>query len=101
MIHLLTFGVIYLIHYKQINVRCDEKIEASGIFKIIEYFDFEKLDTLFGGFNLLTGFVTAIFDLEGNILSKSGIIKGEQIVNLFSGQFFFLKNQQWIFFKSK
>jgi len=34
--------------------------------------DFEKVDALLEGFNKSTGFVTAIIDIEGNILSKSG-----------------------------
>jgi PAS domain S-box-containing protein len=34
--------------------------------------DFKKVDTLLEGFNKTTGYVTAILDLEGNILSKSG-----------------------------
>ncbi|MGE4415207.1 MAG: PocR ligand-binding domain-containing protein [Bacteroidales bacterium] len=40
--------------------------------KIIDYFDFEKADALLEGFSESTGFVTAILDLDGNILSKSG-----------------------------
>jgi PAS domain S-box-containing protein len=40
--------------------------------KILDFIDFEKVDTLLEGFNKSTGFVTAILDLEGNILSKSG-----------------------------
>jgi PAS domain S-box-containing protein len=40
--------------------------------KILEYIDFEKVNTLLEGFNNSTGFVTAILDLEGNVLSKSG-----------------------------
>ncbi|MBW8332157.1 MAG: PAS domain S-box protein [Prolixibacteraceae bacterium] len=40
--------------------------------KIIDLIDFEKVDTLLEGFNKSTGFVTAILDLEGNVLSKSG-----------------------------
>lgn len=40
--------------------------------KIIDLIDFKKVDTLLEGFNQSTGFVTAILDLEGNILSKSG-----------------------------
>ena len=40
--------------------------------KIIDYFDFEKANTLLQGFSESTGFVTAIVDLDGNILSKSG-----------------------------
>lgn len=35
-------------------------------------FDFEKVDTLLEGFYKTTGFVTAILDLKGNILSRSG-----------------------------
>lgn len=38
----------------------------------IDLIDFERVDTLLEGFNKSTGFVTAILDLEGNILSKSG-----------------------------
>jgi len=34
--------------------------------------DFKKVDLLLEGFNKSTGFVTAILDLEGNVLSKSG-----------------------------
>ncbi|MBU1369213.1 MAG: PAS domain S-box protein [Bacteroidetes bacterium] len=34
--------------------------------------DLNKIDTLLEGFNKSTGFVTAIIDLEGNVLSKSG-----------------------------
>ncbi|MDA3816633.1 MAG: PAS domain S-box protein, partial [Prolixibacteraceae bacterium] len=40
--------------------------------KIQEIIDFEKVDTLLEGFNRATGFVTAILDLNGNVLSKSG-----------------------------
>ena len=40
--------------------------------KILDYIDFEKVNTLLEGFNQTTGFVTAILDLEGNVLSKSG-----------------------------
>jgi PAS domain S-box-containing protein len=39
---------------------------------IRQLIDFEKLDTLLEGFNKTTGFVTAILDLEGNVLSQSG-----------------------------
>ena len=39
---------------------------------ILHYIDSEKVNTLLEGFNKSTGFVTAILDLEGNILSKSG-----------------------------
>lgn len=42
------------------------------IVKIIDLIDFDKVNTLLEGFNKSTGFVTAILDLEGNILSKSG-----------------------------
>ncbi len=34
--------------------------------------DFEKVNSLLESFNKTTGYVTAILDLEGNILSKSG-----------------------------
>jgi len=40
--------------------------------KVLDYIDFEKVNILLEGFNKSTGFVTAILDLEGNILSKSG-----------------------------
>lgn len=40
--------------------------------RIIDYIDFEKVNVLLEGFNKSTGFVTAILDLEGNVLSKSG-----------------------------
>lgn len=39
---------------------------------ILDFIDFERVNTLLDGFNRTTGFVTAILDLEGNILSKSG-----------------------------
>lgn len=39
---------------------------------ILDLIDFEKVNTLLEGFNQTTGFVTAILDLEGNVLSKSG-----------------------------
>jgi len=39
---------------------------------LIDLIDFDKVDTLLEGFNKTTGFVTAILDLEGNVLSKSG-----------------------------
>ena len=40
--------------------------------KILDFIDFEKVNTLLEGFNQSTGFVTAILDLDGNVLSKSG-----------------------------
>ena len=40
--------------------------------KTLEYLDFNKINTLLNSFNTLTGFVTAILDLDGNILSQSG-----------------------------
>jgi PAS domain S-box-containing protein len=40
--------------------------------KVLDYIDFEKVNILLEGFNKSTGFVTAILDLEGNVLSKSG-----------------------------
>jgi PAS domain S-box-containing protein len=39
---------------------------------VLDYIDFESVNTLLEGFNKSTGFVTAILDLEGNVLSKSG-----------------------------
>lgn len=39
---------------------------------ILEFIDFGKVNTLLEGFNQTTGFVTAILDLDGNVLSKSG-----------------------------
>lgn len=39
---------------------------------IQQLIDFKKVDALLEGFNKSTGFVTAILDLEGNVLSKSG-----------------------------
>jgi len=39
---------------------------------IINLLDFDRINTLLEGFNKTTGFVTAILDLEGNVLSKSG-----------------------------
>ncbi len=40
--------------------------------KIINFVDFEKVNMLLEGFNQATGFVTAILDIEGNVLSQSG-----------------------------
>ncbi|MDA3927943.1 MAG: PocR ligand-binding domain-containing protein [Prolixibacteraceae bacterium] len=40
--------------------------------KLFDIIDFEKVDVLLEGFNKTTGFVTAILDLNGNVLSKSG-----------------------------
>jgi len=40
--------------------------------ELIELIDFEEVDTLLEGFNKTTGFVTAIIDLDGTVLSKSG-----------------------------
>ena len=40
--------------------------------KILNYVDFERANALLEGFNKATGFATAILDLDGNILSKSG-----------------------------
>jgi len=39
---------------------------------ILDLIDFKKVDTLLEGFNKSTGFVTAILDLDGNVLSQSG-----------------------------
>ncbi|MFO7968550.1 MAG: PocR ligand-binding domain-containing protein, partial [Candidatus Izemoplasmatales bacterium] len=39
---------------------------------IIDYIDFDRFNALLEGFNKSTGFVTAILDLKGNIISKSG-----------------------------
>nr|WP_319393357.1 PocR ligand-binding domain-containing protein [uncultured Desulfobacter sp.] len=40
--------------------------------KILNSIDFKRVNSLLEGFNQTTGFVTAILDLNGNILSKSG-----------------------------
>jgi diguanylate cyclase (GGDEF)-like protein len=40
--------------------------------KTLDYIDFNRVNRLLEDFNKLTGYVTAIIDLEGNILSKSG-----------------------------
>jgi len=40
--------------------------------KLIDLIDFEKVNVLLEGFNKTTGFVTAILDLDGNVMSKSG-----------------------------
>ena len=40
--------------------------------KILNFIDFNRINTLLEGFNKTTGFVTAILDLSGNVLSKSG-----------------------------
>ncbi len=39
---------------------------------ILDYFDFERANALLEGFNKATGFVTAILDLDGQILFRSG-----------------------------
>jgi PAS domain S-box-containing protein len=40
--------------------------------KLIDVIDFDRINILLEGFNKTTGFVTAILDLDGNILTKSG-----------------------------
>jgi len=40
--------------------------------KILEYFDFKIANRILEDYNKSTGFVTAILDLDGNVLSKSG-----------------------------
>ena len=40
--------------------------------RILNFIDFKRVNSLLEGFNQTTGFVTAILDLQGNILSKSG-----------------------------
>lgn len=40
--------------------------------KLQDLIDFERINILLEGFNKATGFVTAILDIEGNVLSKSG-----------------------------
>lgn len=40
--------------------------------RILDLIDFDRVNTLLEGFNQSTGFVTAILDLDGKILSKSG-----------------------------
>lgn len=40
--------------------------------KLLDLIDFEKVDILLEGFNKSTGFVTAVLDLDGKVLSKSG-----------------------------
>jgi len=40
--------------------------------KVLQAFDFERADRLLEGFSNSTGFVTAILDLDGKILSQSG-----------------------------
>jgi PAS domain S-box-containing protein/putative nucleotidyltransferase with HDIG domain len=42
------------------------------ISKILKHIDFDRANALLEGFNKSTGFVTAILDLDGNILSQSG-----------------------------
>ncbi|HOW38972.1 MAG TPA: PocR ligand-binding domain-containing protein [Bacteroidales bacterium] len=39
---------------------------------ILELIDFKRVESLLEGFNKTTGFVTAILDLEGKVISKSG-----------------------------
>ncbi|MFZ2491880.1 MAG: PocR ligand-binding domain-containing protein [Thermoanaerobaculia bacterium] len=40
--------------------------------RILDVIDFERVSALLDGFNKTTGFVTAILDLEGKVLAKSG-----------------------------
>ena len=40
--------------------------------RILQHMDFKQINNLLEGFNDATGFVTAILDVEGNVLSKSG-----------------------------
>ena len=40
--------------------------------KYFDYIDFERVNALLEGFNQSTGFVTAILDLDGNVVSESG-----------------------------
>lgn len=40
--------------------------------KFLDIIDFDKVNLLLEGFNQSTGYATAMMDLEGNILSKSG-----------------------------
>ena len=40
--------------------------------KLLDLIDFNQVNLLLDGFNKTTGFVTAILDLDGNILSQSG-----------------------------
>lgn len=40
--------------------------------KVFDFIDFQEVNKLLEGFNLSTGFVTAILDLDGNVLSQSG-----------------------------
>lgn len=47
-------------------------MEKTKIGSSLNFIDFDKVNALLEGFNKSTGFVTAILDLEGNILSKSG-----------------------------
>ena len=49
-----------------------EKANKNEKINILKLIDFGKVNTLLEGFNQSTGFVTAILDLEGNVLSKSG-----------------------------
>jgi PAS domain S-box-containing protein len=63
----------------QMVMPCDSfsYIGASSLFRRMKstiqgFIDFEKVDILLEGFNKATGFVTAVVDHEGNILSKSG-----------------------------
>jgi diguanylate cyclase (GGDEF)-like protein/PAS domain S-box-containing protein len=39
---------------------------------VLKLIDFERFNSLLEGFNKSTGFVTAVLDLEGNLISKSG-----------------------------
>lgn len=45
---------------------------ASMREQILDLIDFTRVDALLEGFNASTGFVTAILDLDGRILSRSG-----------------------------
>jgi PAS domain S-box-containing protein len=77
-----TTELIHELQLKQIELELQNKslLEArdQGVFydnskkKILDLIDFEEVNKLLEGFNQTTGFVTAILDLEGNVLSKSG-----------------------------
>jgi len=53
-----------------VSFRIEKKVTMKV--RILDLIDFEKINILLEGFYKTTGFLTAILDLEGNVLSQSG-----------------------------
>lgn len=60
----------YIVTLINVKVCCLKQVIMKT--RIIDFIDFKKVNILLECFNQSTGFVTAILDLEGNVLSKSG-----------------------------